>query len=308
MSTARFAANDTKAPIGHDGAMSLTVHRHASVDEFLSAGGAFLGEREAENNLLFGISSAIRATPEVFADEPPQFATVTDAEVGWWRPPSGPRRTTRCSPQSTTSKRSMRSSRHSATSRSPVCWANRRRRAFRGRLDRCHRACRAPAVRRAHLSARAPDPAGSPGCGDVADGGEARSRPARTLGGRVHGRSAAGSASDAGSDGRRRSMDRAPRPGRLPVGGRRRDRLVGRCRRRNAARHPHRPGLHPAVAAQPRLRELVDRRGQRRSAGGGRRFCFLFTDLANPTSNKIYQAIGYEPVCDVDQYGFATDA
>jgi predicted GNAT family acetyltransferase len=31
----------------------------------------------------------------------------------------------------------------------------------------------------------------------------------------------------------------------------------------------------------------------------GRRFCFLFTDLANPTSNHIYQAIGYEPVVDM---------
>ena len=36
----------------------------------------------------------------------------------------------------------------------------------------------------------------------------------------------------------------------------------------------------------------------------GRRFCFLFTDLANPTSNHIYQAIGYEPVRDVDEYRF----
>lgn len=36
----------------------------------------------------------------------------------------------------------------------------------------------------------------------------------------------------------------------------------------------------------------------------GRRFCFLFTDLANPTSNKIYREIGYEPVCDVDEYRF----
>ena len=36
----------------------------------------------------------------------------------------------------------------------------------------------------------------------------------------------------------------------------------------------------------------------------GRRFCFLFTDLANPTSNHIYQEIGYEPVCDVDEYRF----
>ena len=36
----------------------------------------------------------------------------------------------------------------------------------------------------------------------------------------------------------------------------------------------------------------------------GHRYCFLFTDLANPTSNKIYRAIGYEAVCDVDEYGF----
>ncbi len=36
----------------------------------------------------------------------------------------------------------------------------------------------------------------------------------------------------------------------------------------------------------------------------GRRFCFLYTDLANPTSNHIYQAIGYEPVADVTEIGF----
>jgi uncharacterized protein len=30
----------------------------------------------------------------------------------------------------------------------------------------------------------------------------------------------------------------------------------------------------------------------------GRSFCFLYTDLANPTSNRIYERIGYEPVCD----------
>jgi hypothetical protein len=36
----------------------------------------------------------------------------------------------------------------------------------------------------------------------------------------------------------------------------------------------------------------------------GRRFVFLFTDLANPTANKIYQAIGYEAVNDVDEYEF----
>lgn len=36
----------------------------------------------------------------------------------------------------------------------------------------------------------------------------------------------------------------------------------------------------------------------------GRTFVFLFTDIANPTSNKIYQDIGYEPVCDVDEVEF----
>ena len=39
----------------------------------------------------------------------------------------------------------------------------------------------------------------------------------------------------------------------------------------------------------------------------GRRFVFLFTDLDNPTSNKIYQAIGYEPVIDIDQWSFGPD-
>ncbi len=34
----------------------------------------------------------------------------------------------------------------------------------------------------------------------------------------------------------------------------------------------------------------------------GRTFVFLVTDLANPTSNHIYQAIGYEPVRDIDEW------
>lgn len=36
----------------------------------------------------------------------------------------------------------------------------------------------------------------------------------------------------------------------------------------------------------------------------GRHFVFLFTDLSNPTSNHIYQTVGYQPVCDVDEYHF----
>lgn len=34
----------------------------------------------------------------------------------------------------------------------------------------------------------------------------------------------------------------------------------------------------------------------------GKEFCFLYTDATNPTSNKIYQNIGYEFICDSAMY------
>src|SRR5829696_7549777 len=40
----------------------------------------------------------------------------------------------------------------------------------------------------------------------------------------------------------------------------------------------------------------------------GRDFCFLYTDLANPTSNKIYVAIGYHRVAEAVQYAFVDAA
>jgi predicted GNAT family acetyltransferase len=36
----------------------------------------------------------------------------------------------------------------------------------------------------------------------------------------------------------------------------------------------------------------------------GKTFCTLFTDLANPISNSIYQKIGYKKVCDNINYNF----
>lgn len=38
----------------------------------------------------------------------------------------------------------------------------------------------------------------------------------------------------------------------------------------------------------------------------GKEFCMLFTDLANPTSNSIYQKIGYRPVGDFSVYRFGS--
>ncbi len=36
------------------------------------------------------------------------------------------------------------------------------------------------------------------------------------------------------------------------------------------------------------------------------RFCFLYTDLANPISNAIYGRIGYRLVCTSAQIAFAS--
>jgi len=38
---------------------------------------------------------------------------------------------------------------------------------------------------------------------------------------------------------------------------------------------------------------------------GGRRFCCLYTDVANPTSNSIYAKIGYRPIRDDVEIDFS---
>jgi uncharacterized protein len=50
--------------------------------------------------------------------------------------------------------------------------------------------------------------------------------------------------------------------------------------------------------------ELSQRLLDGRLFDGGRRFCFLYTDLANPTSNAIYERIGYERVCESAEVAF----
>jgi len=40
----------------------------------------------------------------------------------------------------------------------------------------------------------------------------------------------------------------------------------------------------------------------RKLLDSGRKFCFLFTDAANPTSNSIYQKIGYRHVADLQHF------
>jgi hypothetical protein len=51
--------------------------------------------------------------------------------------------------------------------------------------------------------------------------------------------------------------------------------------------------------------ELSQRLLDGRLFDGGRRFCFLYTDLANPTSNAIYERIGYRRVAESAEIVFA---
>ena len=50
--------------------------------------------------------------------------------------------------------------------------------------------------------------------------------------------------------------------------------------------------------------ELSQRLLDGRLFEGGRRFCFLYTDLANPTSNAIYERIGYRRVAESAEISF----
>jgi RimJ/RimL family protein N-acetyltransferase len=73
-------------------------------------------------------------------------------------------------------------------------------------------------------------------------------------------------------------------------------------------RTPHGIRIGP-VYTPPELRgrgygSAVTAQVTKQKLDAGLDYCFLYTDLANPTSNKIYMDIGYERVCDSAEYVF----
>jgi hypothetical protein len=65
------------------------------------------------------------------------------------------------------------------------------------------------------------------------------------------------------------------------------------------------PVYTPPALRRRGFRSAVTAAVSERQLAGGRTFCFLYTDLANPTSNRIYMDIGYKPVCESVDYDFA---
>jgi hypothetical protein len=285
--------------------MALSVRRHATVDVFLADAQDFLLRREAEHNLLFGICSAIRTTPQLFAEDPPRFHTVVDG--------SGT-----CV---------------AATLRTPPFNQVISQVADPGAADALADALAgealpgvlAPPEVCGRFLARWHDLTGTTATLEVA---ERIFRLERVI---PPSRPAPGSWRLAGPDDRSLVADwlvafsaealpeQAPIPNPLETADRwiagtyrllylwedggRVVSLVGA-----GGETPNGIRIGP-VYTPPEARNRGYASALTAAASGdqlarGRRFCFLFTDLANPTSNKIYQAIGYEPVCDMDQYRF----
>jgi predicted GNAT family acetyltransferase len=280
----------------------VQVHRHDEVADFLAAAGTFLESREAEHNLILGLCTNIARHPDLFADRPPRFLTVTDdgtfVAASIRTPPFN-------------QVLSEMADQHAELLADALADDGDTLPGVLGPTDAARRfvdrwrertgltAERVLAERIFRLSAVIPP------------------------------RSSSGSWRVAGSDDRETlaawylAFAEEATPEQAPVEDL--DAMVDRwVRRIGRTMYLWEDGDRPAslagaggetpngtrigpVYTPPELRgrgyasNLVAAVSQAQ-LDAGRRFCFLFTDLANPTSNKIYQQIGYEPVTDVDQY------
>lgn len=291
------------------GGMAFTVRQHASVDEFLAAAGAFLGAREAEHNLLFGIASSVRAIPELLTDGPAHFATVTDG--------SG-----------RVAAATLRTPPHNQV----LSWVDEL-----DAVDALVEALRdedlpgmlGPTEPAARFATRWTQTTGQPARVEVA---ERIFRLRRVI---PPQRPAEGSWRVAGASDRALIADwlvaffneAVPEGPPIPDPLAAADRWIAQVARIGyvwedggsvvslvgaGGETPHGIRIGP-VYTPPEVRgrgyaSSLTAAASQDQLDRGRQFVFLFTDLANPTSNRIYRAIGYEPVCDVDQYRFGADA
>jgi hypothetical protein len=280
----------------------LLVQRPADVEAFLDRAGDFLAAHEAENNLLFGICSNLRANPGAFK-EPARFAIVTEgdpADVVGAALQTPPHRLVLSHLPDVGVVDALADAladdplpgvlgAPEAARRFAELWTSRTGGTFERRMS--ERIYRLSAVRPV-------EPA--PGGMRIA---EARDRPLIAAWLRAFADEALGETLEDADEAAERWVARRGRTiyfwdadgttvsmsgagGATPTGIR-----VGPVYTPFEHRgHGYATNL-VASSSQAQL-------------DAGYRFLFLFTDLANPTSNRIYRAIGYEPVTDVDQYVF----
>ncbi len=278
----------------------MELRRFAEVDDFLAAAGPFLVGREAEHNLIFGVASSLREAPEAYSG-PPYLATVVDGErvvaAAIQTPP-------------------FRVVLSEIDDRAAIDLL------ADDLLERDLPGAAGPVdVVRAFVDAR------------MARGGPSAElelpervyrltavRPPRPVGGRARiatpedrhllldwveafMREAFGDADPAEVAA---SVDRwIARRGKIVHVWEDGD-VVSLCGVGGLTPNGIRIGpvyTPPAVRGRGYASALVAAVSQA-ELDAGRTFVFLFTDLANATSNHIYQEIGYEPVCDMDAWKF----
>ena len=283
----------------------LRAHHHATVDAFLASCGDFLAQREAEHNLLLGICTAVRATPELFAEDAPTFFTVTDASgrvvaASLRTPPHNEVLSQVDDPDAAEVLADALVGQPLPGVLAPTEIVGRflerwsERTGQRAHLEVAERIFRLDAVIAPQRPARGSWRMAAPADRDLVakwivdfsvEALPESPQPEDPLG--TADRWIAGIYRRIylwEDDGRAVSMVGAG--GETPTGIR-----IGPVDTPPAERgRGYATSLTAAASADQLAR--------------GRRFCFLFTDLANPTSNSIYQGIGYRPVCDVDQYRF----
>jgi GNAT superfamily N-acetyltransferase len=282
----------------------MQLHQFAQVTEFLDRAGAFLGAREPEHNLIFGICSNIQLQPALFAVEPPTFGIVTDAGgaivAATLRTPPFPQVLSMVDDLEAVDLLVEALDAPLPAVLGPTVaaghfasgWSRRTGQPARlGLAERIFRLTRVLPPRRADGSWRLAEPRDRDRLMDWIDAFRLEAVPEDPPPpdlGAVADRWVAGIG--------RTTYLWEDEAGEVVS-------LVG-----VSGETPHGIRIAP-VYTPPEWRgrgyaSNLTAAASQEQLDAGRRFCFLFTDLANPTSNKIYRQIGYEPVCDVNLYRF----
>lgn len=294
----------------------MRLHRYASVEDWLGIAGAYLAAREAEHNLLLGIAGTLRDHPEIYPD-PPYLAAVTAGPtketpgvrlVAIRTPPRGLVLSEPAAPVPNEDDQSVALVAEDLAGSAPdlpgVLGPRDVARAFAERwLDLTGTDHSRDIAERIYRLRRVEPPSRMPrGHWRLAEPGDSALLGAWIVAFQ------------------REAVPNDPLPSDLDAtvaGWIRRvgrtmylwevdGRVVSAVGAGSATPHGIRIGpvyTSPAERGRGYASALTAAASQA-ELDQGRQFCFLFTDLANPTSNRIYRSIGYEPVADVDSYRF----
>ncbi|MCV0402800.1 MAG: GNAT family N-acetyltransferase [Chloroflexi bacterium] len=286
--------------------MSLRVHRLESAPAFLEEAGSFLAEHEAENNLVFGICSSLEASPGLYSDATPQFLTVVDDRgavrgASLRTPPHNQVLAWTDAPEAIDALVDALAAEQLPGVLGPTHLAARF--ATRWAAQRGSTARRRVAERIFRLTRVIPPARPPSGAWRILGAGDRDLLAAWMVAFRDEAAPEAPAISDPPA-----LADRwVAQEGRIGYVWEDDDRVVSFAGSSGATPNGMRigPVYTPPEDRGRGYASALTAAASQHQLDRGRRFTFLFTDLSNPTSNKIYQAIGYEPVCDVDDYGFA---